>query len=94
MRKSLVCDLMEPLRPIIDYAVRKAINLKQIQENDFRVYNKRYVLEWNKSADYAKLFLDAILEYREELFMYIQGYYRAFMKQKSIYEYPILNYKG
>ena len=25
MRKSLVCDIMEPIRPIIDYEVRKAI---------------------------------------------------------------------
>ena len=29
MRKSLVCDIMEPIRPIIDYEVRKAINLGQ-----------------------------------------------------------------
>lgn len=27
MRKSLVCDLQEPFRPIIDYATRKAVNL-------------------------------------------------------------------
>ena len=27
MRKSLVCDLMESMRPIVDYQVRKAINL-------------------------------------------------------------------
>jgi CRISPR-associated protein Cas1 len=32
MRKSLVCDLQEPFRPIIDYATRKAVNLKQIKE--------------------------------------------------------------
>ena len=25
MRKSLVCDIMEPMRPIIDYEIRKAI---------------------------------------------------------------------
>lgn len=29
MRKSLVCDIMEPIRLIIDYEVRKAINLGQ-----------------------------------------------------------------
>lgn len=27
MRKSLVCDIMEPMRPIVDYEIRKAINL-------------------------------------------------------------------
>ena len=27
MRKSLVCDIMEPMRPIIDYEIRKAANV-------------------------------------------------------------------
>lgn len=31
MRKSLVCDIMEPMRPIIDYEIRKAANLGQWQ---------------------------------------------------------------
>ena len=30
MRKSLVCDLVEPLRPIIDQQVKKSINLKKL----------------------------------------------------------------
>ncbi len=94
MRKSLVCDLMEPLRPIVDYALRKAINLNQIKESDFKLYDKRYILEWSKSPYYSKIFLDAILEYKQELFMYIQGYYRAFMKQKSAEEFPVIYYKG
>ncbi len=94
MRKSLVCDLMEPLRPVIDYALRKAINLNQIKESDFKVYNKRYVLEWKKSPYYTQIFLEAILEYKKELFLYIQGYYRAFMKQKNVEEFPVILYKG
>ncbi len=94
MRKSLVCDIMEPLRPIIDYTVRKAINLHQIQEEDFQVYNKRFVLEWKKSPAYTHLFLSAILEYKEELFIYIQSYYRAFMKNKQVEDFPIIEYKG
>jgi len=28
-RKSLVCDIVEPFRPIVDYKIRKAINLGQ-----------------------------------------------------------------
>lgn len=34
MRKSLVCDLVEPFRPLIDLRIRKAINLKEFQEED------------------------------------------------------------
>ena len=37
MRKSLVCDLMEPIRPVVDYQVRKSINLGQCKENDFYI---------------------------------------------------------
>jgi CRISPR-associated protein Cas1 len=89
MRKSLVCDLMEPMRPIVDYATRKAINLKQIKEDDFQIYNHRYVLNWNKSPDYTHMYLKAILEHKEDIFLYIQGYYRAVMKNKDISEYPV-----
>jgi CRISPR-associated protein Cas1 len=89
MRKSLVCDLMEPMRPIIDYATRKAINLKQIKEEDFQIYNHRYILNWKKSPEYTQLYLKAILEYKEAIFLYIQGYYRAVMKQKPVSEYPV-----
>lgn len=94
MRKSLVCDLQEPFRPIIDYATRKAINLKQIKEDDFAVYNMRYVLDWKKSPEYMQIYLKEILKYKEEIFLYIQGYYRAVMKKKSIKEYPVFVYRG
>ena len=40
MRKSLVCDLMEPMRPIVDYAIRKAINLGQCKKEDFDLYGR------------------------------------------------------
>lgn len=94
MRKSLVCDLMEPMRPIVDYTVRKAINLNQIKKEDYKLHEKRYVLEWKKSAVYTQIFVNAIMNYKDEMFLYIQGYYRAFMKQKSIEEFPIILYKG
>lgn len=94
MRKSLVCDLQEPFRPIIDYATRKAVNLKQIKEDDFTVYNMRYVLNWEKSPAYMQIYLKEILKYKEEIFLYVQGYYRAVMKQKPVEEYPIFYYRG
>lgn len=88
MRKSLVCDLMEPFRPIIDYATRKAIHLRRFKEEDFQVFNGKYILNWEKSAEYVKIYLEAILKYNEDLFLYIQGYYRAVMKQKAVEDYP------
>ena len=46
MRKSLVCDIMEPIRPIIDYEVRKAINLGQCKIDDFEKYDEHWCLKY------------------------------------------------
>lgn len=89
MRKSLVCDLVEPFRVIIDIQTKKSINLKQFKEEDFKIYNKRWELSWDKSADYTSIYLKAILEYKDDIFKYIQSYYRCFMKQLPIEQYPL-----
>lgn len=89
MRKSLVCDLMEPFRPIVDWTIRKAIHLEQFKKDDFQVYNGKYQLDWKKSGKYTQVLLEGILEYKIEIFLYVQGYYRSFMKHKAIEEFPI-----
>ncbi len=91
MRKSLVCDIIEPFRTIIDTSVKKGINLKQIKEEDFKVINYQYKLKYEKTSDYIKIFMQAILKEKDEIFKYIQFYYRAFMKNKPIDEYPNYN---
>ena len=80
LRKSLVCDLMEPIRPLVDYKLRKAINLGQCKEDDFKKINQKYVLEYKNSPKYVKLFLETIIERKEDIFIFIQNYYRSFMK--------------
>lgn len=94
MRKSLVCDIMEPMRPIIDWQVRKAINLGQCKEEHFDVYNHRWLLKYKNNPDYIQFLMKAILEYKESIFMYIQSYYRYFMKKKSVTELPRFVYNG
>lgn len=88
MRKSLVCDLMEPMRPIIDYAVRKAINLGQCKEEHFEKMGTRWALQWKYNPQYIKFLMEAILDYKVDIFLYIQNYYRFFMKRKSVEEIP------
>lgn len=88
MRKSLVCDLVEPFRFLIDKAVKKAYNLKQIQEDDFDVINRQYRLKWEKTADYTAFLMRPIIDNKDGIFLYIQAYYRSFMKEQSIEEYP------
>lgn len=79
-RKSLVCDIMEPCRCIVDKTMRKAFHLKQVNEKDFAVHQGQYILKYEKARKYTSLFLRAILKEKEPIFKYVQGYYRAFMK--------------
>lgn len=89
MRKSLVCDLMEPIRPVVDYQVRKSINLGQCKENDFEVINNRWCLKYKSNPQYIQFLMNAILEHKDDIFLYIQQYYRFFMKRKSASEIPV-----
>lgn len=89
MRKSLVCDFIEPFRILVDRQVRKSINLGQCSIDDFDLVNHRYLLKWKKNNDYVKFLLEPILNNRRALFLYIQTYYRCFMKQKDIKDYPV-----
>ena len=87
-RKSLVCDIMEPFRPIIDKAVRTAWNRKQFSENDFVIQKGEYRLKHEKNGDYCRVFFDALIPYKTDVFKYVQSYYRCFMGKKSVKQYP------
>lgn len=89
MRKSLVCDIIEPFRSIIDQQTKKSINLKQFQESDFTCNNGRFELSWKHSPNYLSIYLNAILSRKIEIFKYVQSYYRAFMRNKPIENFPI-----
>ena len=89
MRKSLVCDIIEPFRPIIDKQIKKSINLGQFNKEDFNDDNGKCQLKWKCSSKYISVFLQSILEYKKDIFLYIQKYYRSFMRQKNITEYPV-----
>lgn len=87
-RKSLVCDMVEPFRPIIDYRIRKGYNLGQFNNYNFSVNNQQYSLDWKDSADFVNIILSELMEHKSMIFLYIQSYYRWFMKEKSITEFP------
>ncbi len=80
-RKSLVCDIIEPCRCIIDKELLKAFNLKQVDENDFEIQKGQYILKYEKGTKYTSIFFKAILKEKSEIFKYIQEYYRASMKE-------------
>lgn len=87
-RKSLVCDLVEPFRCIIDRRLRKAYNLKQINPEDFLLRQGQYQLKYEKQGHYSKLFLKDILEEKESIFKFCQSYYRWIMQEKSFNLFP------
>lgn len=87
-RKSLICDLVEPFRCIIDRTVRTAYNRKQFSPKDFVLHKGEYRLKFEKNADYIKVFFDALIPYKMEIFKFIRSYYRCFMQNKDISKYP------
>ena len=91
-RKSLVCDLMEPFRCIIDHATLLAFNRKQFSEKDFKLIQQEYHLKYENCADYYKVFYDELIAKKMDIFKFVQQYYRYFMGCKSVKEYPIFEF--
>ena len=92
-RKSLVCDIVEPFRCIIDRRLRKAYNLGQIHPDDFFVKDNQYCLQWKEQTKYIRLFMKDILEQKEEIFKFCQKYYRWFIKNSDIADFPVYKIK-
>ncbi len=88
-RKSLVCDLVEPFRPLIDRRVRKAFQLGQVHEGDFSKVNGQYRLFGKQSQPYLALLLESLLAPKQEIFLYVQSYYRAFMRSRPACQFPV-----
>ncbi len=88
-RKSLVCDIMEPMRPIIDYQLLKSFHLKQIKEKDFIFQNGRFAFKdgFKTSKVYSSIFLTAINDRREDIYSYILDFYHYSMDD-SKYKFP------
>lgn len=89
MRKSLVCDLMEPFRVLIDKTIKRSYNLGQIKVDDFEFVNNQYRLKWKMNTKYISFLMKPILDNKDLMFKYIQSYYRCFMKGLDAKEYPV-----
>lgn len=87
-RKSLICDLMEPFRCIVDRTVRAAVNRMQFKKSDFDLYKGEYRLKIEMNKEYSKVFFDALIPFKNDIFKYVQQYYRCFMNSRSSNQYP------
>jgi len=79
-RKSLTCDVVEPFRGIVDREVLKMYTLKIINKEDFKLINGKVVLKsYGYTQKYAVRFFTIIMKNKENIYKYIQGFYRFLM---------------
>lgn len=86
-RKSLVCDVMEPFRPLIDNAMLKAYGLSQVNPKDFAFCNGAFLLKPEARQKYARIFSRAILNEKEAMYRYVQTFYRHFMDDRTSFPF-------
>jgi len=82
-RKSLVCDLVEPFRCLIDRQLRKSYNLGQIDEKDFYFKQGEYAIKNDQRVKYLKLLLSPVLAEKEIIFQYVKSFYACMMSGES-----------
>ena len=85
---------MEPFRPIVDNTIIKAFNLGQIHEKDFSKNNNQYFIYGKKAAPYIQMLIKEILSWKDDIFLYIQQYYRCFMRGAPIEKFPLFYMEG
>jgi CRISPR-associated endonuclease Cas1 len=79
-RKSLVTDIEEPFRCVVDKALRRAYSLGMIDSKDFEVSKSgEYLLPWKASPKYYRIFSDAIMDRKSEIHEYVGMFYRHVM---------------
>lgn len=79
-RKSLSCDVVEPFRCIIDKQLRKSFNLGQVDKKDFSVRSGKVVaMNFAVSRKYSEIFMQTIMDHKEELYHFVQSFYRHVM---------------
>lgn len=92
-RKSLVCDLMEPFRCIIEHQIRKSLKYKTFKTSDFEKKKGAYYLKSECNKIYTKVFFEAIIQHKSDIYKYVQQYYRYFMGRKSSLTLPLFIYE-
>ena len=90
-RKSLVCDIIEPFRPIVDYKIRKMMKLKQIDSYKFEKKQYQYFIDFDDSRKFLKEILGEILRYKMHIFRFIRDYYRWFCRDMAMELFPKIN---
>lgn len=90
-RKSLSCDVMEPLRVIVDKELVKSFNLGMIDEKDFIFKNGSFMFKnYKVQKKYIYIWFDLIMKNKLEIYKYILGLYRHYLDKEK---YPYVKFK-
>jgi CRISPR-associated protein Cas1 len=81
-RKSLICDLVEPFRSVIDEKIIEIFENKIIEEEHFYydVVLKRYSILPKYNEFYTKHFVETLMLRKDEMLSYVKNYYYYFME--------------
>ena len=84
---------MEPMRCLMDRQILKSYNLKQIKDDDFKIEGGKYVLPFENNTKYAGLFMQALMDKKEEIFSFVHDFYRFMMcpEKNKFPEFKIKN---
>lgn len=76
-RKSLVCDLMEPVRPLIDAAILTMYRRNIFVNKDFAISaaGVRFAGGYKTHVKYAACFTKTLATHKEQLFRYVRQFY-------------------
>jgi hypothetical protein len=91
--RGLICDIMEPFRCIIDHTILLAFHRGQFKDKDFIKLKGEIHFKYEKSSVYYNVFFKVLIDYKTEIFKYVQQYYRCFMGRKSAQQFPIFVYQ-
>jgi len=86
-RKSLVCDLIEPFRCIIDKTILKSFNLGQFNKSEFKSTKYRCSLTYEISSKYSHIFFKEILANKEDVYNFIKTYYYYILNETG--DFPV-----
>lgn len=84
-RKSLVCDVMEPWRVIIDTALVLMHRQNILNKKDFKMVNGSYVFTdgYSGRLKYAQAYLIVLTTQKEQIFKYVKDIYLHYMKSEK-----------
>jgi len=77
-----------PQTQVIDRTVRTAFHRKQFTAKDFTIEKGEYRLKRELSQEYYKVFVEALIKHKMDIFFFVQAYYRAFMRNAPTCSYP------